>query len=406
MFTKIQIIFQVTRNVCTFAFRNATPSEKKLMKRLLTIPIIIALILAINIKSFSQNTRKIDIALCLDLSASTNGLIDKFREAIWQILNETNKLSPTPEIRIGLVAYGRPSYGRSSYFVKVMSDLTDDVDGFYEGIIGIHAMIEAGESYVGKAMECTINKMSWSKDPDALKFIFLIGNGPVNMGGMDYQDQSDFAVSKGIFLTPVFVKNYLKPSEEMGWEKIAQLAKTNYEQLNINKKLQQIPTSFDEDVLKELNKVLDSTYLYYGQNGKSRYKFMQNLDNDAARISLDCFQERIAYKSSPSFQMKQSSWDLVDWSYLPVTDYDLVNNGYLPEKLQNKSDEDLRRIVRATRYQRAQAIKSIKEISQKRQQVIATKSAQLKINNNDTFAGIIINTIKRIAGQNGFTALN
>jgi hypothetical protein len=192
----------------------------------------------------------------------------------------------------------------------------------------------------------------------------------------------------------------------MDWEKIAQLAKTNYEELNINKKIQQIPTAFDEDVLKELNKVLDSTYIYYGQYGKNNYKIMQSLDNDAARISSDCFQARIAYKSSPSFQMKQSSWDLVDWSYQPITDYATIDHGYLSDKLQLTTDEELRRIVRATRYQRVQAIKTIKDISQKRQQVIANKSAQIKINNNDTFAGIIINTIKRIAGQNGFTALN
>jgi len=376
------------------------------MKRLLTIPVLFIVFLTASINSFSQNTKKIDIVFCLDLSASTNGLIDKFREGYWEIINEVNKLSPTPEVRIGIVTHGRPSYGKSTYYVKVMYDLTDDFDAFYEGIAGIKTNIEACDTYVGKAMECAIEKMNWSKDPDALKFIFLFGNGPVNMGGRDYIDQSDFAVQKGIYLTPVYVKKYLKISEQMDWEKIAQLSKTNYEELNFQKQIQHIPTPFDEDALKECNKLLDSTYLYYGQNGKNRYKIMNALDNDAARISADCFQDRLVYKTSTSFQMKQSSWDLVDWSYLATTDYDLINNGYLPEKLQNRSDDDLRRLVRATRNQRAQAIKNVKDISQKRQKVIASKSAQMKIDNHDTFAGIIINTIKRIAGQNGFTALN
>jgi hypothetical protein len=376
------------------------------MKRLVTISMIL-LLMAVNIKSFSQNAKKIDIVLCLDLSASTNGLIDKFREGYWEIINELGKLSPTPEVRLGIVTHGRPSYGKSTYYVKVMYDLTDDFDACYEGLANVKTNIEACDTYVGKAMECAIEKMSWSKDPDALKFIFLFGNGPVNMGGRDYIDQSDFAVQKGIHLTPVYVRKYApKPSEQMDWEKIAQLAKTNYEELNFQKQVQQIPTSFDEDALKECNRVLDSTYLYYGQNGKSHYKLMHVLDNDAARISIDCFQQRLAYKSSANYQKKQTSWDLVDWSNLETTDYDAINNGYLPDKLQYRSDDELRRIVRATRYQRNQAVKTIQDLSRKRQQVIADKSAQLKIDNHDTFSGIIINTIKRIAGQNGFTALN
>src|SRR5665213_1337893 len=95
------------------------------MNRLLRTTLILLMLIGVNAKSFSQSMKKIDIALCLDLSGSTNGLIDKFREGIWDIVNEVNKLSPAPEVRIGLVAYGRPSYGKSTDYVKVMYDLTD-----------------------------------------------------------------------------------------------------------------------------------------------------------------------------------------------------------------------------------------------------------------------------------------
>src|ERR1035438_8087943 len=126
------------------------------MKILSTISIIILLLLIRNSASFCQNAttaKKIDIVICLDLSASTNGMIDRFRESYWNILNEINKLSPTPQIRIGIVAGGRNSYGKENYYVKQLSDLTDDFDALYEGMSKIRTKIEGCDTYVGKEME-------------------------------------------------------------------------------------------------------------------------------------------------------------------------------------------------------------------------------------------------------------
>ena len=104
----------------------------KIIKRLF---LFLAIILSIqsnasNKKSGRKDSRlhPLDIVFCLDLSGSTNGLIDDVREQLWKIINQAHELEPVPDLRIGVIGFSRPSFGKEKAYVKVLSNLTNDFD--------------------------------------------------------------------------------------------------------------------------------------------------------------------------------------------------------------------------------------------------------------------------------------
>ncbi|MBN1239980.1 MAG: VWA domain-containing protein, partial [Gammaproteobacteria bacterium] len=53
----------------------------------------------------SHQKPKIDVVFVLDTTGSMSGLIQTAKEKIWSIATTMASAQPTPEIRIGLVAY-------------------------------------------------------------------------------------------------------------------------------------------------------------------------------------------------------------------------------------------------------------------------------------------------------------
>ena len=81
-------------------------------------------------KSGRKDARQhpLDIVFCIDLSGSTNGLIDDVREQLWMIINQAHELEPVPDLRIGIIGFSRPSFGKEKAYVKVLANLTNDFD--------------------------------------------------------------------------------------------------------------------------------------------------------------------------------------------------------------------------------------------------------------------------------------
>src|SRR5205085_7058638 len=91
-----------------------------------------------------KSTKEIDVVFCLDLSASTNGLLEDIKENYWNLINHANALKPSPKLRISLVGYARPSFGSKNSYVKILSGLTTNFDSLYEVIEKLNVNIENG----------------------------------------------------------------------------------------------------------------------------------------------------------------------------------------------------------------------------------------------------------------------
>ncbi|MBK5285659.1 MAG: VWA domain-containing protein, partial [Bacteroidia bacterium] len=153
----------------------------------------------------------IDIVFCMDLSGSTNGIIEHLRNHLWHFVHELDQLEPQANYRFGFVGYSRPSFGKDNYYVKVIRDLSYDNELLSSEMFALRTQVEQGSQFVGAALMNCIKNLNWSKEKDAVKIIFLSGNGFVNADGDTYKKACELAVSRGIIIHSLYWYSYTLP---------------------------------------------------------------------------------------------------------------------------------------------------------------------------------------------------
>src|SRR5262249_10861534 len=112
----------------------------------------------------------IDVAICLDVSGSMNGLIDSTKAKLWDIVNELGRVKPTPNLRVTLYSYGHTSYDPKKGWVRKESDFTTDLDAIYQKLNAL--TIRGGTEYVARVCRDALTEQKWSEDKNPLKVIF------------------------------------------------------------------------------------------------------------------------------------------------------------------------------------------------------------------------------------------
>src|SRR6476620_9787998 len=123
---------------------------KSLFRGILFLMLMLVSISATNTKP-DRYGPPVDIVFCLDLSGSTNGIVDRMRNHIWDYVHLFSNCTPRADFRIGFVGFARPSYGKENYYVKVISDLTHDIEGLTHELLKMRTQIEKGDQFVGPA---------------------------------------------------------------------------------------------------------------------------------------------------------------------------------------------------------------------------------------------------------------
>src|SRR3954462_334970 len=111
---------------------------------------------------------KIEVVFCLDTTGSMTGLIDGAKAKIWAICNQIAGGRPTPDLKVGLVAYR----DKGDVYVTQVHDLTDDLDH-------VHAKLKTFTAdgggdipeHVNQALYDAVHKVKWSKDNKTLRII-------------------------------------------------------------------------------------------------------------------------------------------------------------------------------------------------------------------------------------------
>ena len=78
---------------------------------------------------------KIEAVFVLDTTGSMDGLIQAAKEKIWSIATSMAQAQPSPEIRIGLVAYR----DRGEAYVTRVVNLSSDLDTLYATLMDFRA---------------------------------------------------------------------------------------------------------------------------------------------------------------------------------------------------------------------------------------------------------------------------
>ncbi len=253
----------------------------------------------------------LDVVFCLDLSGSTNGLIDNVRENIWGIVNLTSSMRPETHLRIGVVGYSRPSFGKNDFYVKTLSKLTDDFDELAFELNKLKTSIEKGDQFVSNALEVAGMQMNWTKEKQAVRLLFLVGNGNVDTGSSDYRTVTDEIRESGIQLVPVYCLRQRELSDEAGWEQIGRISGNSYEQIWITKRDPFITAGQGTDQLKKLHYELDKLALPVGKEGQREYDEMKSCDDHSLGYLPHNYEDRLYYRISKKYLDGMAPWDLV-----------------------------------------------------------------------------------------------
>ena len=135
---------------------------------------------------------------------------------------------PTPEIRIGLVAYR----DRGDAYVTKVVDMSSDLDSVYATLMDFQAG-GGGDSpeSVNKALNDAVNKMSWSQGEQAYQVVFLVGDAPPHMdyNEIRYPQIVASAMEKGIVINTIQCGNM--PMTVEPWSQIASLGHGSFFQV-------------------------------------------------------------------------------------------------------------------------------------------------------------------------------
>ena len=249
-----------------------------------------------------EDVRPLDIVFCLDLSGSTNGLVNDVRDNLWLIANELNAMKPKPDFRLGVICFSRPSFGKDDGYVKVFSDLTYDLDYIDAELYKLKPSIEKGDQIVSAALSIAVSDMSWSKKNNALKMIYIVGNGSVSSNGYEYVKICEQAVEKGIIVNSLFVtKSANKAADIVGWKRIAAITGGIQSEITVNKK---DPVSFwnsDMNAVVNQNAILYNDLQWSGLDSAKGRKSMVSSDSGAFEAGINTYLHRMYYKASGSF---------------------------------------------------------------------------------------------------------
>jgi hypothetical protein len=307
---------------------------------------------------------RVEIVFCLDLSASTNGLIDRFRDHLWDYTRLMAQCSPQPAYRIGVVGFSRPSFRRETGYVRVLKDLTTDIESIGGVLDEMRSSIEKGDQFVGHALIACAKEISWSADSSTLKILFLVGNGRVNQGGTDYRKAAGELAEMGVQVNTLFctTRKYSR-TEAAGWAEIAAIGGGSYSAFSVSSKYVGSTGSLDLRTLHGLNDTLNRTYLYYGPAGRERWQLMQDLDARLYFRNPEGYVHRVRYKISALYQKRNSSWDLVDLllsrGNLRQADFEPAQ---LPDPLRTLDDAAFKAVVNEKKIERLRMLYALQDL--------------------------------------------
>ncbi len=315
---------------------------------------------------------KVDVVFVLDTTGSMSGLIQTAKEKIWSIATTMASAQPTPEIRIGLVAYR----DRGDQYVTKTVDLSDDLDSVYSTLMDFEANGggDTPES-VNAALYDAVHNMSWSEGEQAYQVIFLVGDAPPHMDYNEarYPEIVASALEKGIVVNTIQCGNIATTVQP--WTQIASLGHGNFFQVEQAGGAVAFTTPFDEEIAK-LSAKLDDTRLYYGTE-EEKERMLEKVaaaDKFEASASFASRARRGVFNATAGGRANLiGENELVDAVASGEVELEELEPDALPEALKPMAPEEQRAYVAQLADERAELKRQIKELSADRDDYLATK---------------------------------
>lgn len=338
--------------------------------------IALTLLLAATVPGRAQETRPVDVVVILDVSGSMQNLLDSTRARVWDVVNELSRMRPTPELRVGLISFGTEAVGAERGFLVRHLDLSDDLDEVYAQLMGLD--IGGGTELVGHALNEAVDGMSWSPAYDALRIVFVAGNESADQGveDADFRIAARAARDRDIIVNALYAGNRDQGIVEK-WHEVAQAGAGNFSAIDPETGTIQIAAPQDE-LLIELNRKLNTTYVPYGERGRDGLANQVAQDANASRLGVQSCSSRIVAKGSALYN--NASWDLVDRALEADFDWSDLALGDLPEEMREMTAEERIGFIESKRAMREGLQREIQSVSSDREafvkQVIASQNGE------------------------------
>ncbi|MHC4955738.1 MAG: vWA domain-containing protein [Planctomycetota bacterium] len=340
--------------------------------------------------------RTIDLAICLDVSGSMRGLVDSARSKLWAIVNDLALAKPAPRLRVALLTFGHDTYPVADGWVRVDSDLTEDLDLISQKLFAL--TLKGGTELVGRVMNTGLDKLSWSKDANSLKIMIVAGNESADQDRVcDYRKVSKRAIESGIIVNTIYCGN-AADTIAPGWKDVALRADGRFASIDQNRGTVAIATPFDKP-LAELSTALNATYVPFGREGKKNKARQSVQDANASNMGGGAAASRAKSKSSRFYR---ADWCLVDAVRAKKVDVEKLKKEELPEELREKSGAEILKILDAKFAERAKIQKQVNELHKKRAAFVAAEMKKKKLDGDKAFDAAIRKSIRSQAARKGY----
>lgn len=345
---------------------------------------------------------RIDLVFCLDATGSMSGLINTAKEKIWDIATSLTQVSPSPEIRIGMIFYR----DRGDAFVTKVYPLTTDVDSIYAELLSIKAQ-GGGDSpeSVNQALHEAVAQMNWVTGPNSYKTVFLVGDCPPHMDYKDdvkYTETCKLAVEKDIIINTIKLGMSCKDAVKH-FQSIASQTSGNYQSLGQNADDVILKTPYD-DSINYYSFLIDSTKLYYGsydvqyKMNSKKEKSMEIQKNASSNSKAS----RSAYNYSRSGEKNlYGSNELINDLINNRVNLDSIKESNLPEVMKKMTPLERKVYVEKLIIQRRFAQAHINRLNLLRQAYIHEEKAKLRGNVPTTFSDTIFEVMQKQAATKG-----
>ncbi len=340
---------------------------------------------------------RIQIALLLDTSNSMDGLINQAKSQLWTLvgeLGEGRKYGKTPIIELALYEYGNSSLSVSKGYIRQVLSLTTDLDAVSEKLFALDT--NGGQEYAGQVIMKSLDELEWSGRKDDMKLIIIAGNEPFTQGPVSWQSACERARSGGVIIDTIHCGDE-QTGIRTGWKDAAQCAGGIYMTINQDEKYVHVPSPWD-DVLLDLNRRLNDTYIGFGPRGVE-FKTRQSVqDSNAASMNKGAEISRLYAKSKSGYS--NENWDLVD-AYRKDADGVLaMDEAKMPEILKGKTTEQRQAFIEAKQAERAEIQKRIRELGAKQKVYVAEKRAAMAASR--TLENVMVKAVRKQAVERGF----
>lgn len=347
-------------------------------------------------KPDAKTKPRIEVCFVLDTTGSMSGLIEGAKQKIWSIANEMVGVKPTPDLRFGLVAYR----DRGDQYVTRLFDLTNDIDAVYANLQGFRANGggDLPES-VNQAMHEAVTKLSWSKDRQVLKIIFLVGDSPPHMdyaGEVKYPEVCQLAAKGDLIINTVQCGNTAQTTPV--WQEIAKLAEGSYAAIAQSGGMVALATPVDAE-LATLNRKLGGTLVAYGGEPARRRVAAKQLAAEAAPASVAADRLSFNAKAGVVVQGEDELLDSLANGKLKLAD---LKKDQLPVEMQKLSEAELKSAVEKKQKERAELQAQITKLGKQREEYLTQERQRLAAAGKaDSFDEKVGQTIRAQAAKKG-----